>query len=71
MSEDNHENQEGDLGGLIQNPFKDMLESVVNSIILPFHQMVAAVREAVIGGALEQFQKTIQSVGKTLQRCLT
>lgn len=71
MSEDNHEKQEGDLGDLIQNPFKDMLESVVNSIILPFHQMVAAVREAVIGGTLEQFQKTIQAVGKTLQRCLT
>ena len=67
MSEDNHENHDGDLGNLNLNPFKDMLDTVANSIILPFQQVVTKVREAVIGGALEQFQKTIQAFGKALQ----
>ena len=67
MSEDNHEKHDGDFGNLNLNPFKDMLDTVVNSIILPFQQVVAKVREAVIGDALVQFQKTIQEFGKALQ----
>jgi len=67
MSEDNHEKYDGDLGNLNLNPIKDMLDAVVNSIILPFQQVVAKVREAVIGDALLQFQKTIQEFGKALQ----
>ena len=30
MSEDNHEKHDGDFGNLNLNPFKDMLDTVVN-----------------------------------------
>lgn len=66
MSEDNHEKYDGNLDNLNLDSIKDTLDAAVNSIILPLQQVVAKVREAVIGDALVQFQKTIQEFGRAL-----